>query len=65
MYYVGNDHEETWKSTVRSALASDALTAFDDDIVNGETYKIRETDLMIKWSVSQLEDLITTRYIKY
>ena len=65
MYYVGNDHEETWKSTVRSTLASDALTAFDDDIVNGETYKISESDLMIKWSVSQLEDLITTRYINY
>lgn len=65
MYYVGNDNEETWKSTVRSALASDALSAFDDEIVNGETYKINESDLMIKWSVSQLEDLITTRYINY
>ena len=65
MYYVGNDNEETWKSTVRSTLASDALSAFDDEIVNGETYKINESDLMIKWSVSQLEDLITTRYIKY
>lgn len=65
MYYVGNDNEETWKSTVRSTLASDALSAFDDEIVNGETYKITESDLMIKWSVSQLEDLITTRYIKY
>ena len=65
MYYVGNDNEETWKSTVRSTLASDALSAFDDEIVNGETYKITESDLMIKWSVSQLEDLITTRYINY
>ena len=65
MYYVGNDNEETWKSTVRSTLASDALSAFDDEIVNGETYKINESDLMIKWSVSQLEDLITTRYINY
>lgn len=65
MYYVGNDNEETWKSTVRSALASDALSAFDDEIVNGETYNINESDLMIKWSVSQLEDLITTRYINY
>lgn len=65
MYYVGNDNEETWKSTVRSTLASDALSAFDDEIVNGETYKINESGLMIKWSVSQLEDLITTRYINY
>ena len=65
MYYVGNDNEETWKSTVRSTLASDALSAFDDEIVNGETYKINESDLMIKWSVSQLEDLITTRDINY
>ena len=65
MYYVGNNNEETWKSTVRSTLASDALSAFDDEIVNGETYKINESDLMIKWSVSQLEDLITTRYINY
>lgn len=65
MYYVGNDNEETWKSTVRSTLASDALSAFDDEIVNGETYKINESDLIIKWSVSQLEDLITTRYINY
>ena len=28
MYYVGNDNEETWKTTVRSALANEALTAF-------------------------------------
>ncbi|MGN0571497.1 MAG: peptidylprolyl isomerase [Candidatus Fimenecus sp.] len=65
MYYVGNDHEESWKSSVRSVLANDALTAFDDDIVNGETYKVRETELMINWSVSQLEKLITNRYIQY
>lgn len=65
MYYIGNDHEETWKSTIRSTLATDNLTAFDDDIVNGETYKITKNDFMINWSVSQLEDMIITRYIKY
>lgn len=65
MYYVGNDNEETWKETVRSTLATEALTAFDDDIVNGETYKITDTELMIKWSAAQLESLITKQYISY
>ncbi len=65
MYYVGNDHDEVWKTTVKSALATNTLTAFSDDIENGETYKVNESDLMIKWSSSQLESLITKQYIKY
>ena len=65
MYYVGNNHEETWKSTVRSTLANNEVTAFDDDIVNGDTYKIDENSFMINWSVSQLEDIIVKSYINY
>lgn len=65
MYYVGNNHEETWKSTVRSTLANNEVTAFDDDIVNGDAYKIDENSFMINWSVSQLEDIIVKSYINY
>lgn len=65
MYYVGNNHEEAWKSTVRSTLANNEVTAFDDDIVNGDTYKIDENSFMINWSVSQLEDIIVKSYINY
>lgn len=65
MYYVGNNHEEAWKSTIRSTLANNEVTAFDDDIVNGDTYKIDENSFMINWSVSQLEDIIVKSYINY
>lgn len=65
MYYVGNNHEEAWKSAVRSTLANNEVTAFDDDIVNGDTYKIDENSFMINWSVSQLEDIIVKSYINY
>ena len=63
MYYVGNDNEEVWKSTVRTALANEAVTAFDEEIINGETYRIDSSSIMINWSVSQLESLITETYI--
>lgn len=63
MYYVGNDNEEVWKSTVRTALANEALTAFDDEIVNGETYRVDTSSVMVNWSVSQLESLINDTYI--
>lgn len=65
MYYVGNDHEETWKSTIRSTLANDELQAFDKNIVDGDTYKVADVKWAIKWSASQLETLITQRYINY
>lgn len=63
MYYVGNDNEEVWKSTVRTALANEAVTAFDDEIVNGETYRVDTSSVMVNWSVSQLESLINDTYI--
>ena len=63
MYYVGNDNEEVWKSTVRTALANEAVTAFDEEIINGETYRLDSSSMMINWSVSQLESLITETYI--
>lgn len=63
MYYVGNDNEEVWKSTVRTALANEAVTAFDEEIINGETYQIDASSMMVNWSVSQLESLITDTYI--
>ena len=65
MYYVGNDNEETWKTTVRSALANEALTAFDKEITTGETYKIAKHEMAISWSASQLESFITKQYISY
>ncbi len=63
MYYVGNDNEEIWKSSVRSAIANEELTAFDEDIQNGDTYKVDASTRMIDWSASQLETLITESYI--
>lgn len=65
MYYVGNDHEEAWTSSVRTALATESLNAFNTDIEDGETYKINEKKTIVKWSVSQLESLITKYYISY
>ncbi len=65
MYYVGNDHEETWKSDVRNSLAYTAYEEFDKEITEGETYQKSESKWAIKWSASQLENLITRRYINY
>ncbi len=65
MYYVGSDHEEAWSSAVRSALATESLNTFNTDIEDGETYKIGEKKTIVKWSVSQLESLITKFYISY
>lgn len=65
MYYVGNDNEETWKTTVRSALSNEELTTFDTDITTGEAYKITKNEMAINWSASQLESFITKQYISY
>ncbi len=65
MYYVGSDHEEAWSSAVRSTLATESLNTFNTDIEDGETYKIGEKKTIVKWSVSQLESLITKFYISY
>lgn len=63
MYYVGNEHEETWKTTIKTALANESLTAFNEDIENGDTYKVSESKTAIKWSASQLESFIAQQYI--
>lgn len=65
MYYVGNDHDETWKTTVKTALSNEAFTSFDTGIIDGDTYKITESNAMVKWAASQLESLITKQYISY
>ena len=63
MYYVGNEHEETWKTTIKTALANESLTAFNEDIEHGDTYKVSESKTAIKWSASQLESFIAQQYI--
>lgn len=63
MYYVGNNHEETWKTSVKTALANATLTAFNEDIEHGETYKTSESEKIVNWSVSQLENFIAQQYI--
>ncbi len=65
MYYVGNDYDETWKTTVKNALSNEAFTSFDTGIIDGDTYKITESNTMVKWAASQLESLITKQYISY
>ncbi len=65
MYYVGNENEETWKTTVRSAMANEALNTFDTDITTGETYKITKHEMAINWAAKQLESFITKQYISY
>lgn len=63
MYYVGNNHEETWKTNVKTALANAALTAFSEEIENGDTYKTTESERAVNWSVSQMENFIAQQYI--
>lgn len=58
MYYVGNDNEEAWKTSVRTTLANEELTAFDEDVMTGETYKVQPHNALIRWSASEMEDLI-------
>ena len=65
MYYVGNDHEETWKTTVKTALSNEAFNSFDTETLKGDTYKLTESSMMINWAASQLESLITKQYISY
>lgn len=63
MYYVGNNHEETWKTNVKTALANATLTAFSEEIEHGDTYKTAESEKIVNWSVSQLENFIAQQYI--
>lgn len=63
MYYVGNDHEETWITTVRTNLSDEALKTFDEEVLKGETYQPKKTDYLVNWAASQLEKLINNRYI--
>lgn len=65
MYYVGNDYEEAWVSTIKSTLATTALNDFNTDIEDGETYKIDEKTTIVKWAISQIESLIAKYYISY
>lgn len=65
MYYVGNDHDETWKTTVKTALSNEAFNSFDTETLKGDTYKLTESSMMINWAASQLESLITKQYISY
>lgn len=58
MYYVGNDHTETWRTDVQSALASKQLEDFDTQIQEGDAYKIKPHNLILKWAVTQLNSLI-------
>ena len=65
MYYVGNDHDETWKTTVKTSLSNEAFNSFDTETLKGDTYKLTESSMMINWAASQLESLITKQYISY
>ena len=65
MYYVGNDHDEAWKTTVKTALSNEAFNSFDTETLKGDTYKLTESSMMINWAASQLESLITKQYISY
>lgn len=65
MYYVDNDHDEAWKTTVKTALSNEAFNSFDTETLKGDTYKLTESSMMINWAASQLESLITKQYISY
>lgn len=58
MYYVGNDHAETWRTDVQSALSSKQLEDFDAQIHDGDAYKIKPHNLSLKWAIAQLNSLI-------
>lgn len=65
MYYVGNDHDETWKTNVKTSLANEAFNSFDTETLQGDTYKLAENSIMLNWAASQLESLITKQFISY
>lgn len=63
MYYVGNDNDEAWVASVKTALANSQFQTFDTGILEGDTYKSTPTDFIINWAADQLEDVITLRYL--
>lgn len=65
MYYVGNDHDEAWKTSVKTTLANEAFNTFDTETLQGDTYKLSESNVMLNWAASQLESLITKQFISY
>lgn len=65
MYYVGNDHDEAWKTSVKTTLANEAFNTFDTETLQGDTYKLSENNVMLNWAASQLESLITKQFISY
>lgn len=65
MYYVNNDNEETWMDTVRQAMASEALTDFDKEVLAADSAKVEQNSMLIKWAAAQLEKIITLQYIQY
>lgn len=65
MYYVGNDHDEAWKTNVKTTLANEAFNTFDTETLQGDTYKLSESNVMLNWAASQLESLITKQFISY
>lgn len=65
MYYVGNNHDEAWKTSVKTTLANEAFNTFDTETLQGDTYKLSENNVMLNWAASQLESLITKQFISY
>ena len=66
MYYVDNNNEEVWKSSVRAALAESAYTSFDDELLADDgKYAKKQKDAIINWSARQMEKLIQKQYINY
>ena len=42
--YFQEWEEESWKQTVRSALTSDAMTEWSDNLLGGDAYAINQAD---------------------
>lgn len=58
MYYVGNDYEETWKDSVRTVLATEALEAYETEVFESDSFKLDKNDTILNWAVKQLEKSI-------
>lgn len=64
MYYVNNDNEALWSSTVKTAIANERFSAYDKETLSKEgKYSIQENKIFITWSARQLEKLIQMQYI--
>lgn len=58
MYFVSNDNEQVWQINCRAAIAQTKFADFDTEILEGETYALKNNDSNINWAVNLVEDTV-------